>query len=1376
MPPLQQSAAGCSEASELQFWSVGKLLRLLHASKSAENPLETLAQRGIVRHPVGSVDPRRVTSQPTAENQQTAPTADAVTYSSSRVWLTGFLRFGEELDTCDTLHLCDSNARLPSFLLDPNPQLVDQLVLVKRWVVVDKAFGGVRTAGSMFLEVHDEKPEPLVPVTSEFADWTREKVMQVLEASFQTKDPPMYTGTEPWAVAAEQSSRGGGDNVLTRNNDAGGAEYSRKHKKRKRVYCVFGRVTSVSPISRQNDRNSSHFFVEIEHPQSWNSSTSQSVATAMFTGVHNMRWHLFLCPGKIVLLTDLVKVFSRECEMFLLQAATGDPAKISAGSPKTTVLVWQDPSSPLEHVGKLITDSMNGYSASFTSLCCGRLMDYEGQVSRLLWDECIEVTGGDGTQVIVCLFHFPYTHEVVRIRKDATIRVFSAHVLRWSTPVGGKLVIGLCPRSHFVITAFSSPSTSCIAMGTRSRRNRAHKKWSTLGDFHCQSMVLSMWLLEVLELLDTKFIFEGGEEMLNGPPLLSFSRIRRRQAIAHVAKKLNLELDYGYVQRATTLGAVFLKCHSDSARSCVTIKLPREKLLKCNRVVTIHELQTLVTNTLKDSRTRGETKASTTASPLSFQISAERLGWCLLLGCIRGNVDGGDLEIFDRTGSMSLQLADNNVSTDFAGEHGVYLIQTFDLTVEDYSQSEDQEGNLPLIFCVSCSAANIEYIPMLGDNEISFSPIDKTLAVVQELFVLVTHVDALPCSEIRQAGLLPEYRVIHGIVCPVAKNLQSQQFMKSAFVADILINTRCINWYVNKGSCYRIKAVEDNRTSEGRSLLRKSVENQAINASTNYLETIGENSVMCCKSLRHMCCSVKGGLSDEECSFRVYRVENELDAIIPIALVCSNFMQARCIKHANCQKSELNPNGMIVSSNDDSLSGKITTLFSNGQPCVKQTSIEVSTSDLVAISILWHFVQQLERVTHVSELLHHPLSNQSQEPVNDDDEQPVLMAMNPELHKAHFVSVVSVITKKTYIWPPASPQQLTTIGVKWDRDAGTDLKTASGSSQQLKCILYIRDLQYLDTVEIHVDASRFGLLGTLQVNSVVEFTRLQGFIARSSYKVYLKWSHQTATRVIRGVVHLPIPSDAELYGSMPTRFLNELYNASCVDRRLHRYVVGVMHISYVLMKRKCVSCHQALQFIRRHGCWQHADPQTGATFLRKCRWRQLRWTPSDPVFKTHTYMGTTVRCVIDDGSGQAEMFLENDVAWELLTCPAGQRRRFEEILSHYADELSYFSGRTASGSFATSRAERELEYYQNELRAFVVDAIPALRSVVVFAQRFYKAKQQREGTSVLTFGKDVHLTTKTAAQPKLEARRVDRLHVRSELRRRLAQLRAADNA
>ncbi|ETP49042.1 hypothetical protein F442_05338 [Phytophthora nicotianae P10297] len=1129
-------AAGHSKPYPLQFWSVGKLLRVLQALQSATNTLETLAQYGITRHSVGSVDQHRSTSQPTTAEAQRVPTTDAVAYSSSRIWITGFLHFGESLDTCDILELCDSNSSLPSFLLDPSPQLVDQLVLIKRWVLVDKAFGGVRTTGSMFLEVHDEKPVILSPVNDPYMNWTQKDVLEVLEINYQTTDPPMYTGTERWiTIAARSRDTGDNDVVAARQSDE-----RRTNKKRKRSHVVFGRVTSVSPISRQKDRASSHFFAEIECHQRCTEAATQSVVTVMFTGVENVRWNLFFRPGKIVFLTDLVKVHSRECEIFLLQATHGHQSSHSEKEAlETLVLIWNEPSLK-NAIVTMISDSLSAYSKEFVSRCTGKLLDFEGRVCRLLWDECIELLGPEGTRVIVCLFHFPYTHELIRLRKGATISISAAHVLRWPTPVGGKLVMGLCPRSHFAITSYGDPSGQCITMGTRSRRGRVHKKWSSLGDFHCQSMVLSMWLLEVLELLDLKFLFGGAKEMNGKAAQLSFPRTRRRQAVSVVAKKLGFSLENGHDQAAMTLGALFLKCHSSSAGNCMTVQLPlREKLLACSRMVTIRELQKAGESKLKWMVESKSEHANAADGVLSIRIPADEFDWCLLLGCIRKN---GELEAYDRTGSISLRLGGGETEKDLTGRRGVYLFRNFNIVIEDYTQVQgfQQEERLPLVYCMNCSADNIEFVSIRDDETINYSP--------------------------------------------------------------------------------EAKAAAESQTP-----------------------------------------------------------------------------------------------------------------------------------------------QDLPEVFQVRDLLLHPRTYQSQQSAGNDEEQSIMKTINPDLHKPHLISVIGVITKKKYYWKSNDQQSPRTVGVKRARQGDSNTQSFT---RKLACILHVRDLQHPDTIEIRVDTSLFGLLGTLQLNCVVELTRLQGFIARSNFKVYVSWIQLTGARI---VPNLTVPRDAELYGLMSTVFLNDLYFSSNIDRMLHRYVVGVVHISYVVLKRKCGLCHQALEFNKRRGVWKHFE-QTESKYSRYCTWKWHQMTPSDSAFKTRTYMGTTVRCVIDDGSGQAELFLENDVAWELLTCTAGQRQRFEDILSNYVEELSYFSGRTANGSFATSKAEREQEYYQNELHAFVLNAIPSLRSIVVFAQRFYKAKE-KEGMSVLTFGKDIHLTTKTVPQPKLEAKRVDRLHIRSELQQRLAQLR-----
>ncbi|OWZ24081.1 hypothetical protein PHMEG_000928 [Phytophthora megakarya] len=949
----------------------------------------------------------------------------------------------------------------------------------------------------MFLEVHDEKPVMLLPVDDFYVIGTQAFVREVLETNYQTQDPPI------------------------------------KRKKQRRVHVVFGRVTSVSPISRQKDLANSHFFVEIECHTKSEASTTQSIANVMFTGVHSMRWHLFLHPGKIVLLTDLVKVFSRECEMFLLQATQGHQQSQHIRSEtrtlETMVQVWDDLVSRQTNSVRWIHDSMDTYSKNFVSRYTGKLLDYEGQVCRLLYDECIELQDPDGTQVIVCLFHFPYAHELVRLRKGAIMRICGAHVLRWPTPVGGKLVIGLCPRSYFEITSFGDPSGVCVTMGIRSLRGRAHKKWSSLGDFHRQSMLLSMWLLEVLELLDLKFVFGEDDEMQLKLSELSFPRTRRRKAVSLVAKKLALSLDKGRDQ-VMTLGATFLKCHSGGAVNCISVELPPfDNIMACNRVLTIRELQKLGENKLNQMNEARCHEFRSTDDMITVHIPAVALDWCFVLGCIRGNIDSGNLEVFDRTGSVSVCLNGTEMAMDTTNERGVYLFRNFDFVIEDYNRNPEyqQEEKLPLVYCIRCSTDNVDFITFSADEPFSGSP-------------------------------------------------------------------------------------EENIVADG------------------------------------------------------------------------------------------------------------------------------------------HGVDSGE-INQVCGLLRHPLTDKHR--LVDgltNEEQLVMKIVDPDLHKPHLVSVVGIITKKKLYWKTNSQKQ--------------------ASSRRLAYIFHIRDLHTLDTVEIRVDVSRFGLLGSLQLNRVVEFSKLQGFIARSSYKVFLNWCHVTAARSLNEKDSSSLPREAVLYGAMPTTLLNDLYHASHIDRTLHRYVVGIVHISYVVLKRKCRLCHQALQLNKRRGCWKHPDLQTKSKYSRDCAWSWQQLPPSDPTFTSRTYMGATVRCIIDDGSGQAELFLENDVTWELLTCTVGQRRRFEDILSNYVEELRYFSGRTGHGSFATSKAEREQEYYQNELRAFVLDAIPSLRSVVVFAHRFYKAKE-KEGTSVLTFGKDIHIRTKTLPQPKLEAKRVDQLHVRNELQRRLSQLR-----
>lgn len=1335
-------------ASCQHFWSVRKLLRIVLASQSDPDPASTLAEFGIKYHAAGGVEQRKAASRSATAAIRHTSTQAGVTYSSRRVWITGFLHFGDNLETCDNLELCDSNFKLLTFLVDPSPQVVDQLVLIKRWVLVDKAINSVRTTGSLFLEVHDQSLTLLLPVSNNFQNWAQEDALSLLESNYLTKDPPMFTGTERWTkiAALSQSCEPNNDAESARISEGRIMPVTNKTQKRKRIHAVFGRVTSVSAISRQKDRASSHFFAEIE------SFSGTSVTNVMFTGVEHMRWKLFLRLGKIVLLTDLVKVRSRECEMVLLQTSHQNPSKPGTEGLNTLVLIWDEVSSAETDVLQCIYGSVSMYSNTFAFNCMGKLLNFKGQVCRLLWDECVELIGLNRIRVIVCLFHFPYTNELVRLREGATVQIHGAHVLLWPTPVNDKLVVGLCPRSQFTIFGNDNPSGNCIAVETRSQRGKSHK-WSNLGDFHRQSMVLSMWLLEILERLSLKFFFKGDELMLIQSSHLLCTQIGRRKATSILAKKLGVTVANRHDQIVSTLGARFLKCHSSSVSYCSAINLPlKEKLLTCTRLVTIRDLQIYGEKRLQLTNKSGPDLVKVSL----IRIPANDLHWCLLLGGIRGNIDIGDLEVFDRTGSIALRLNGGNSGVSLCNEHGMYLFRKFEFEIEKSSQSQEVqlEENVPMIYSLACSADNVEIVRLHDDETISGPLEGIKMAVsenIEEVIIMVTRLDAVPHSSIRSIGILNQYRFLHGIIYPVGNACSTDQFLKSVYTADILVNTQIHDWFIQKGGYYRMKVIKNNNDTATRSC-EISTEEHVIKASIDHwAKSMIDKDIKppSLKNFNELYCHRDEIVRSKCRKFQIYRMETGvINSIIPIKL------------EGVRAKSE------VTNAVEDKA------MAANATQLVRQMPVQVTNAESAAINILESFLQHLEKVYQVYDLLHYPFIDHSQHSADKSQNYQKRRLFKPEvlnLHKSQLMSVVGIVTKRQFFWRISGQKQSfiqpPTIGVKHSRELL--ISNTGNSSRQLVCILHIRDLRCLDTIEIRIDASRFGLLGTLEVNSVVEFSRLKGFVARITFKLFLNWCHLTAAKTKVSVV---VPHDAELYGELPTTFLSDLYSASCIDRLLHRFVVGVVHVSYVVLKRKCRLCYQPLEFVKRRGVWRHFEGQALSKYSRCCACIGYQWNSSNSNFKRQTFMGMAVRCVVDDGSGQAELFLENDVAWELLTCSAGQQKRFEDILSNYVEELSYYSGRTANESFASSKAAREQEYYQNELQAFVINAIPSLRSIVVFAHQFYKANVQ-ETTSVLKFGKDIHLTTKTLPQLKLEAKRVDRLHVRSELQRRLAQLR-----
>ncbi|KAJ0401836.1 hypothetical protein ATCC90586_008555 [Pythium insidiosum] len=264
--------------------------------------------------------------------------------------------------------------------------------------------------------------------------------------------------------------------------------------------------------------------------------------------------------------------------------------------------------------------------------------------------------------------------------------------------------------------------------------------------------------------------------------------------------------------------------------------------------------------------------------------------------------------------------------------------------------------------------------------------------------------------------------------------------------------------------------------------------------------------------------------------------------------------------------------------------------------------------------------------------------------------------------------------------------------------------------------------------------------------------------------------------VIQGLQRVAVATTRPLLSQLRLTRLGAMYRETAIDRTWHRLVVRVVHVSYVVLKRKCSTCKQTLRLIRHQGLWTH-DPD-GEASLRtmptqtptpapRCRWRHLQHI--SPVFGSETFVSASMRCIIDDGSAQAEMFLEREAVWELLVCSAGQRRHFEEVVTTQLSELSHFA--TRHDTLFTTKSTQDSAYYHNDWRAFVSRAVPATQSIAVIVQRFF-ARQQPTAleTVVLPFGRDLQLTTRRRPMLQLEARRVDVLssgELRQELRQRL---------
>lgn len=1266
-----------------------------------------MAQWGVEHHPM------QEDQDPSSKRPRTERTAtDAAAYTSRSIGLSGFLRYQPQ----GPIHgwwLCDEDVQVQVQLLEPRPCQLESKVLVQAWTY---CYGGPIVGA--FLEVH---AEPLVLEPRE-AQLSIDHVRAVLAVHYPTRDPPLYSSRVSWRQAVH----------------ADALHREAKGKQQRRSHCVLGLVVSVSPVAQPKDHDGCHYFVEIEWADQ--ATQTQSVVNVMFTGIRTVQWHPCLIAGKMALMTDLVKVYSQDCGIFLLQSTASASPDDNEDSLTTQVMTWN---LPEVMVPKLSLSVEGG-------------VDLEGRVTGVRWDAWLELDGCEHRSVLVSLLHVPLTDTLQRLRKGTVVRIWRAHLLREPLLKSGeqRLVLGLCPRSSLVVVHHTEPSNPLVLASVSDQRLR--KKWGYIGDVRRQPLPLSLRLLELYDALGCKFFLGLDALERNAPSYLSFRYTRKRGLVRTLVDLLGVQLAQ-FRAKKETLGSRFLKDHSAGMIQCPSMNLRTSPV--GSRLVTLQELC--------DIGLRALEQAPTDSTP-SARVPAHDLQGYLLVGSIRGNVSSGDLQICDRTGSVALVLQENqdaavgNDLMESVADMCLYLVRRYELLVERIDQSSAQMSHktLPVVVVsIICGVESLQVVPMTRD-------IPKSQESVEESdhgdahVLFVTQIDPLDNPPVSGSGMRPRasYRHLHGIAFPeriIHSEGCSGELQASMYAAEVMVNdTTCAHWYVEKYGYYRLTQVtlgdEELKEEAGAGLavtVLETMEQKCIGMLATFQDqhSLGSSDETLETMLQNFRCADSSGT--ESIRLRVWSLEPPCQ-IVPLAFDSSRDQTV----FVQCDRDGLLRFPVVSDANSSEVE--------DIQLLIKRESIEISHKSLILCSLLRHFACQMQQVCHVEQFLMHPVSDSKA--ISD-------------IHKARLVSFVGVVTERKYFWKAqkaaAVAQESATVGGKRPLQASNWVQAPT-----LMCSCRIRDLRSMNAINVSINVSRFSGGATLVPDSIVEASMLQSFIARSNYKVYTNWCHRSAVRRMRATI--PVLPTPQLHALLVSTHLSQLYSSSAIDKRLHRWVVRVVHITYVLLKRRCRTCYQSLKFVKRQALWYHAvsPPTAGPKNPERCSWQRMK--VSDPRFDASTFLATTVRCIIDDGSAQAELFLENDVAWELLQCSVGQRQRFIEMLRTQVAEISFFTGHASATNYFAPDAHSALDAYcQNELRFMVMRAMPRLRSIVVLGQRFYSSSKNKEPratttSSVLTFGKGVHLTTKTAANVQLEARRIDLLHVHSGIRELLQRNRS----
>ncbi|RLO05373.1 hypothetical protein DYB28_005323, partial [Aphanomyces astaci] len=358
------------------------------------------------------------------------------------------------------LYLSDGDVTLPLVLLRPNISWLHQLVCITSWKCI-------QTRSMAYLEVdsiHRLVTVP-IPILPAYMTW-----QSLLASCYPVHDRPTYAG--PYPVQRALSKR------------ATSKSWSSKKCK---SFVVAGRVAAISPVSTQLD--SQYFFVEIEaasDPTTGPASPLVRQFISVLMAGHTATFHSFLWPGLEIVLTDLVKVFAKECNMYMLHTTTS--AASSYSSPHTPphdahTTLHHAPVAPTSHLPPLhIFRALPRYDRQSSSIS----LHYTGQVTRRVCDDSFELNHS----VVVLFAHFPLPNRCAGLRVGAMVTIYQGHHL-------GPSLIGLCSRSSVVLDGFASAPTP---MHLHPRTSRVQEL-----AFHQVPLTTVAYLLELSQDMLTRF-------------------------------------------------------------------------------------------------------------------------------------------------------------------------------------------------------------------------------------------------------------------------------------------------------------------------------------------------------------------------------------------------------------------------------------------------------------------------------------------------------------------------------------------------------------------------------------------------------------------------------------------------------------------------------------------------------------------------------------------------------------------------------------------------------------------------------------------------------------------------------------------------------